>query len=238
MGIKAVLFDLDGTLLPMDQDVFVNAYFGGLSQKLKSRGYNPEDLIKAVWQGTKAMIINNGKTTNEQVFWQSFSTVFGERVFADKPYFDEFYKTEFGKIKEICGVHSGAPKLIKTLKQKGTKVALATNPIFPKIATENRISWAGLSFDEFEYVTTYENCKHSKPNLNYYKEIANKLGVECNECVMVGNDVGDDMVAKTLGMQVFLLTDNLINKENCDISEFPNGNFDDLCDFLFELLKA
>ena len=232
MGIKAVLFDLDGTLLPMDQDVFVKAYFRGLSQKLKVRGYNPDSLIKAVWLGTEAMIKNNGECTNEQVFWESFSKVFGEKVFSDKPYFDEFYKTDFGKIKEICAVYSGAPNLIKELKKRGIKVALATNPIFPKIATWSRVSWAGLDFDEFDYVTTYENCKYSKPNLNYYKDIASRLGVECNECVMVGNDVGDDMVAKTIGMQVFLLTDNLINKENCDISAFPNGNFDDLCSFL------
>lgn len=235
MGIKAVLFDLDGTLLPMDQDVFVKKYFEGLSRRLKDRGYNPEELIKAVWLGTEAMIKNNGENINEQVFWQTFSKVFGKKVFDDKPYFDEFYKTDFLKIKEICGSYAKAPKLIEAIKQKGIKVVLATNPIFPEIATKNRASWAGLSLDDFEYVTTYENCKYSKPNLNYYKDIAAKLGVECDECVMVGNDVGDDMVAKALGMQVFLLTDNLINKDNCDISEFPNGNFDNLCEFLLQL---
>ena len=34
MNIKAVLFDLDGTLLPMDQDIFVKSYFGLLAKKL------------------------------------------------------------------------------------------------------------------------------------------------------------------------------------------------------------
>ena len=49
---------------------------------------------------------------------------------------------------------------------------------------------------------------------------------------MVGNDVGEDMIAEKLGMRVFLLTDCMINKANADISIYPHGNFDDLKNFL------
>jgi hypothetical protein len=51
---------------------------------------------------------------------------------------------------------------------------------------------------------------------------------------MVGNDVTEDMVAKTLGMEVFLVTDCLINKENQDISQYPNGSFPQLLQWLKE----
>ena len=40
--IKTVLFDLDGTLLPMDQDNFVKAYFKNLAIKLAPHGYDPQ----------------------------------------------------------------------------------------------------------------------------------------------------------------------------------------------------
>ena len=66
----------------------------------------------------------------------------------------------------------------------------------------------------------------------YYREILEKIGLEASECMMVGNDVKEDMVAKELGMKVFLLTDCLINSSNEDISEYPNGGFSDLLDFI------
>ena len=54
---------------------------------------------------------------------------------------------------------------------------------------------------------------------------------------MVGNDVVEDMVAEKLGMKVFLLTDYLINKYQIDTSIYPNGDFNDLINYLNENLK-
>ena len=84
--------------------------------------------------------------------------------------------------------------------------------------------------------TTYENCSYCKPNPEYYREIIKQLGVKPEECLMVGNDVGDDMVAETLGMKVFLLTDCLINNGEKDISGYPQGDFTQLFRFIDEVL--
>jgi len=73
MSIKAVLFDLDGTLLPMDQDTFIKAYLGGMAKKLAPHGYNPDELVKAVYAGMKAMTTNDGSNTNEDAFWNAFT---------------------------------------------------------------------------------------------------------------------------------------------------------------------
>ncbi len=232
MSIKAVLFDLDGTLLPMDQEEFTRAYFGGLTKKLAPLGYEPEELVKAIWKGTYAMIKNNGVNTNETVFWNAFAQIFGEKVRNDEPVFDGFYRNEFSQVKNVCGYNPKSADIVQGLKAKGVCVALATNPIFPSIATESRIKWAGLSPNDFALYTTYENSYFCKPNPKYYLEICQKLKVDPKDCLMVGNDVGDDMVAKQLGMQVFLLTDNLINKENTDITDLSQGDFFILEDFL------
>ena len=117
----------------------------------------------------------------------------------------------------------------------GFNVALATNPIFPSIATEYRMQWAGLDRNDFELYTTYENSCHCKPNPDYYRDVLSALAVKPEECLMVGNDVTEDMIAETLGMKVFLLTHSLINKENKDISVYPNGNFEDLIRFIENL---
>lgn len=237
MAIKAVLFDLDGTLLPMDQDVFVKAYFKGLAKKLALRGYEPESLIKAVWGGTGEMIKNDGSKTNEQAFWDFFSSIYGQKALDDTPYFDEFYKTDFQNVREVCGFNAMAAQTVRRLKEQGVKVALATNPIFPAIATESRMTWAGLSPEDFEMYTTYENIGVSKPNPEYFRAVAETIGVEPENCLMVGNDVDDDMVAEIVGMKVFLLTDNLINKSEVDISAFPNGGFEALNKYLDKLIS-
>ena len=232
MSIKAVLFDLDGTLLPMDQDVFVKAYFSGIAAKLAPFGYEPKALIDAIWAGTVKMIKNDGHVTNEEVFWNCFASIYGEKALADMSLFEKFYEENFDEVKEVCGYNPQAAETVEKLKKDGIRVALATNPIFPSIATEKRMRWAGLKPEDFEFFTTYENSKYCKPNLCYYKELLKQLNVTSEECLMVGNDVGDDMVAENLGMKVFLLTDCLINKTNKNISDYNNGSFEKLLQFI------
>ena len=235
MGLKAVLFDLDGTLLPMDQDVFVKTYFKGLAKALAPHGYDPKELVGAIWQGTEEKIHNDGNENNETVFWNSFCNHYGEDAKKDIPHFDRFYREEFDKVQEVCQSHPMAKEIVQYLNDKNILTVLATNPIFPTIATEKRMGWAGLSPDDFSYYTTYENCRYAKPNLNYYRDILEKLNLSPEECVMVGNDVADDMVAEELGMNVFLLTDCLINHENRDISRYPSGSWDELLTYLKSL---
>jgi len=232
MNIKAILFDLDGTLLPMQQESFVKAYFGSLAKHLAEFGYKPEQLINSIWAGTKAMVKNNGILTNEQVFWNSMAEIYGDKVKNDIPKFDEYYVKYFDSVKQVCGFDNDAKKVVDIVRGKGIKVALATNPIFPKIATEKRIAWAGLKPEDFEFYTTYENCNHCKPNVEYYKDILNKLNIAPENCLMVGNDVSEDMIASEIGINCFLLTDCLINKENKNINNLPKGNFKDLINYL------
>ena len=232
MSITAVLFDLDGTLLPMDQDAFTKSYFSNLAAKAATKGYQPDALIDTVWAGTAAMVKNDGEKTNEAVFWELFAAKYGGDALNDIPFFEEFYRTDFQKAKELCGFAPMAKEIIHSLKARGLRVILATNPLFPAIATESRIRWAGLEPEDFELYTTYENSRHCKPNPEYYKDIMAELNLGPEECVMVGNDVTEDMIAETLGMKVFLLTDCLINRKNEDISRYPHGGFNELKVFL------
>ena len=237
LPVKTVLFDLDGTLLPMDQEVFLKAYFGGLVKKLAPRGYDPEMLVKSIWAGTAAMIRNDGGCRNEGAFWNSFTEIFGEDSRKDEPIFADFYAHEFQQVQNVCGYDARAKKVIDFLKEKGCRVILATNPLFPAVATESRIRWAGLEPSDFALYTTYENASFCKPNPAYYREILEQFSLDPKECIMVGNDVGEDMITAELGMQVFLLTDCLINKTDADISSFPQGGFGELMKFLQENIE-
>ena len=233
--ITTVLFDLDGTLLPMDQDVFIKTYFSRVAAKMAPRGYEPQALIDAIWAGTTSMVKNDGSCTNEQAFWATFATILGEKVRAEEPVLRGFYENEFQCVQSVCGCHPAAAEIVRDLKARGIRVVLATNPVFPAVATESRIRWAGLEPSDFELYTTYENSRYCKPTLAYYEDILTALGVSGEECVMVGNDVSEDMITERLGMKTFLLTDCLINKNGEDISKWAHGGFEELKKFLMQL---
>ena len=234
MKITTVLFDLDGTLLPMDQEVFVKTYLGYLAKYLAPHGYEPKAVVDAIWAGTGAMMKNDGSAANEEVFWQKFESIFGAESRKDEALFRSFYETRFPAVQASCGFDPRAAQTVAALKARGLRVALATNPIFPAVATRERIRWTGLSHEDFELYTAYENCSHCKPNPAYYQEVLDALGVRGEECLMVGNDAGEDMAAAKLGMKVFLLTDSLIDR-GLDISGYPQGSFDELLAYIDSL---
>ena len=233
--ISTILFDLDGTLLPMDQDRFIQSYLGRMAKKLACYGYDPDLLVKALWKGTGAMVKNDGRQNNEDVFWAVFNSVMGKECRQDEPLFNDYYHNEFQQVASDCGFDPRAAEAIREIKAMGYRVALATNPLFPAIATQSRAKWAGLDIQDFDLITTYENSRFCKPNLEYYRDILATLNLKPENCVMVGNDVSEDMIAGQLGIRTFLLTDSIINKENKDIRQYPNGSFPELLNFIREL---
>lgn len=236
--ISTILFDLDGTLLPMDQEHFVKLYLNRMVTYLAPHGYDPNKLLKAIWKGTEAMVGNDGSRTNETVFWDYMSTLYGfDMREAALHLFESFYQTDFQLGASDCGYTPKAAALVRKLKSEGFRVVLATNPIFPSIATESRMRWAGFEPSDFALYTTYERSTYCKPTLEYYQQVLDTIGCRPEECVMVGNDVSEDMVAEKLGMKVFLLTDCLINRHDWDISHYPQGGFDALSVYL-DGLKA
>jgi HAD superfamily hydrolase (TIGR01549 family) len=234
--MNTFIFDLDGTLLPMpSQELFLDTYFKALSMKMVPLGFDPKELVKAVWTGTKSMIGNDGSMTNEDRFWETFCELMGEQGRELEPIFTDFYSNEFTTAKSTTYTHPHAKECVKLLKEKGYRIALATNPLFPRIATHTRVQWAGLDPEDFDWITTYENSSYCKPNLEYYKEVLMNIGKEAQECIMVGNDVKEDMVAAKLGMATYLLKDCLICAEEDDITQFDQGDFDDLLGMIKKL---
>ena len=234
--IKAVLFDLDGTLLPMDEEYFKKIYFGEVYKKIAYLGYTLDELLKVIWYGTKAMIQNDGSQTNEELFWKKFIEVHPDRLEENKENFVEFYSNIFPTLGHTCGYQPLAKDFIKALKDKGYEVIIASNPIFPLVATKARIRWAGCNPDDFKYITAYENSRFSKPNLKYYEEVLEKTGYKPDEVIMVGNDVREDMIVNKLGIDSYLITDCLLNLDNEDINKYKHGNFEEIMNLVLNRL--
>lgn len=237
---KVILFDLDGTLLPQDQTRFVGAYMRALVKKLGELGLpcsteeEQKKLGAAIWGATAEMMHNDGSATNEEKFFLYFSNLMKRDTLIFKEKLDGFYQNEFNAVSVSCGRNPRVAEIISELKGREVRIAVATNPLFPLRANEMRLAWAGLSLSDFEYCTSYETSRYCKPKLEYYRDILAHLDVSTSDCLMVGNDVCEDMVARELGMDVFLITDCLINHENEDISCYPHGSWDDFWQYINE----
>lgn len=233
--INTILFDLDGTLAPFMQDDFIKAYFGSLVKLMMPMGYDKESIIKALWKGSMAMISNDGTYTNKDVFWKVFVEELGEDVLKTEDMMDEFYKNEFDAVSAILLSKPNRKPLIEMLREKGYGVVLATNPIFPGVAVETRLNWIGLTRDDFDYVTSYENSSYCKPNPKYYDTILKLIDKKSDECLMIGNHPMDDMSCLKSGIDAYLVVDCIENPDNLPIDCYKNGTFEELEKMLNDL---
>ena len=234
-----ILFDLDGTLLPLDQDAFLKLYFSALAKKVSPYGYEPDQLVHALWKGVAAMTTNDGTMTNDALFWSIFSEQLDENIIGYMPVFEDFYRNEFHIAKAASAPAPLAKDVLTTAKSIGANVVLATNPLFPVCAVETRLSWIDLTIDDFDYVTTYETNCHCKPNPDYYQDILTHMNATPEQTLMIGNDIREDILpARQLGIASFLLTDCVIwerGKESIIPGGVPAGNYASLLEFLKSL---
>lgn len=230
--IKNIFFDLDGTMLPMDLNKFMTLYFQSISEAVCPYiEMSPANLKKAILSGMEAMYKNQGAMTNKMSFWNRVANIVGPRIINDIPIFNGYYENEFILTKDAVTPNPYADKIVKLLKKKGYKLVMATNPFFPIIATERRIKWAGLDKDDFDLITAYEISKYCKPNPKYFIETCEFSNCVPEETLMVGNDVDEDMIASTVGLYTYLVTDCLINRNNIDISEFKQGSLGEFYEY-------
>ncbi len=227
-AITTILFDLDGTLLPLDHDAFMHGYFDLFGTHCASLGYDVEKAIAGLFAGMKAMIFEGeGSLTNKERFDRAFSLQSGIDSESFNARFAPFYDEEFNQLEGTATRNERAIEVVEYLTDKGYELVLATAPLFPWQATHARIRWAGLDPSLFKTITTYENYMYTKPHLRYYENLLTEIDRKGEECLMVGNDVDEDMVALKLGMSAYLVTDCLINRSGSSIETLQSGSFHD-----------
>jgi FMN phosphatase YigB (HAD superfamily) len=231
---RAILFDLDGTLLPMDREEFVRAYLPGIAAAAAHMG-DPRRIADCILKGSYAMVRSTDpQKTLEAVFWGAFEALSGITRAASEHIFNAFYRSPaFDSLSTLTPAEPLAPAIVAEAKRKGFRVVLATSPLFPRIATEKRIVWAGLDPDDFELISTYEDFHAAKPNREYYEEVLAKTGLAAGECIMVGNDAREDLPAPAaLGMETFLVRNHAIIPQGMEYRCDHEGTYGDLLKFI------
>lgn len=232
--IDTILFDLDGTLLPLDMEKFTEIYFHEMGYMFKDM-IEPKLLVKYIWDATREMVSNTEYKTNEEVFMSRFSELIGGDITEYRQQFDDFYDTLFHKTREAVESHELIREIVADLKLKNYKLVIATNPLFPRKAIHHRIEWAGLDLKDFEYITSYEENHYCKPQLHFYNEVLEIMGKKPEQCMMVGNDVQEDMIAQELGIKTFLVNNHMIHRTDEAVQCNYVGSYEDLYRFVKDL---
>jgi FMN phosphatase YigB (HAD superfamily) len=228
--IKAVLFDLDDTLLGNDMDKFLPNYFALLGRHAEQ--YLAKDrFLQELMAGTQAMIASvDTAVSNRDAFWQTFQQRTGLNPAEMEPFFQQFYRNLFPQLVATTEKRPFAAPLIQACLDQGLKVVIATNPLFPAIAVEERLAWAGVPVTAFAYdlVTTYENMHTTKPHPAYYREILEKIACAPETAVMIGDDWQNDIIpADNVGLHTYWITDDSQQPAD-DVAVNGSGSLADL----------
>ena len=210
---KAILLDLDGTLLDIEVSFFLgpmveamHAFFSDLLIQERFR--------EGLFGGTDAIMMGprlNGET-NREGFYRVFSDLTGVDATEAEDRFGKFYRDIFPTLRSFGRPIAGGIEFVNRAAQNGYVIALATNPIFPVSATMERVRWAGIDPEVFGIIPGLENMSTCKPTTGYYIEIADRLGLKPAECLMVGNDIEQDLPASDVGMGTYLVEGNVISR--------------------------
>ena len=230
---KLIMSDLDNTLLPLyTQKEFVEIWFRDVAKKFYEYGLNQAVLLNAVNDGCRAMIFNDGKRSNIDVFYDVVTEKSGYARAQLDPVFADYYSSTFANVKEIAGENPYAPEIARLMREKAEYAVIATMPMFPIEAAATRMGWIGLKPEMFDLVTTCDYSSYCKPNPGFFREILEDFGVDPKDALMIGNDVREDMEpCEELGIDVFLVTDNIIT-HGLEYDRFRQGTTAELIDFL------
>ncbi|MHA1967481.1 MAG: HAD family hydrolase [Candidatus Hodarchaeales archaeon] len=207
-GISTLLFDIDNTLIIFNEKDFINIYAKGIHKYFESEFESPEEFMEIFLKSTGKMFENEPDGVSNLT---KFALDFEKKT--KLPHSDiinrllEFYQNDFDQIKLAIKVDPIAMKLLK-LAEKHFTIVAATNPLFPAIANEIRLSWGSINSKSINWneITSADHYKYTKPNQEYYIELLEKIKKKPEECMMIGDDKVNDMVAGKLGIKTYNVT--------------------------------
>lgn len=224
--IQAILFDLEKTLTNIDSAEFIQNYLGLLAPRfahLLPPDKFSKQLLKSLEVTQKEPKLGQ---TNLQTFFDDFCKATGQSTQTLKPIFEEFYASDFPTLRCLVQVNPLAVKVVEYAIQQGFLTGAISNLIMPLSAMQEQIRWMGLEPEHFKVIASLDTSHYCKPHIEFYREIADSLGVGPESCLLVSKDP-KDLVCQELGMKVFF-----IGEQSSEIQSDFVGQLDDLLRYI------
>jgi len=234
-NVKGVLFDLDGTLLQVEMGDFIPAYIDGLAghfADVARRGVF-DRLVRGAIHGL--LTRGDGARSNEAMFLATLGRHLGLEAGECGERLRRYCLDGLDELEPLVRPLPLARSILERCFERGVKVAVATNPVFPRAMIEARLRWGGIADFPFDRVTTFENCRFCKPHPGYFRDLLAELGLAPQECLMVGNDTGHDLAAGAAGISTYLVDTWLVDRTEGDFAADFRGGHADLLHFLDRL---
>lgn len=228
---RAIFFDLDGTLLPMEVEEFMGAYMKSLGTYVAQHGGDSKTFGAAMKAGIQNMAHHDPALTNEQAYFQAFYQLVEGGPETWEPLFADYYENVFPQVGKDVTPNPAAARALETLAYKGYTLALTTMPMFPEIAVRGRLKWAGVNPDLFSRITSFENSRSIKPHLRYYAENLAACNVAGIDVLMVGNNTVEDLSAMDAGTDGYLVTDFLLDAVGYNLETVKHGTLEGFADW-------
>lgn len=201
-----LLLDLDDTLLDTNLQAFTPAYAQALAQHVVPQA-SANEMIQALIAGVKLMDASEDPIqTLEEIFDTGFYAKLGVTKHDLLHVIEEFYDNIFPQLGAHTRQRPDAVPFVEWALSCGYRIAIATDPLFPRKATYHRLRWAGFEPERFELVSAFEHFHFTKAYPAYYAEVLGRLGWPDGPVLMVGNDIARDLVpAHRLGLKTFFI---------------------------------
>lgn len=236
-NIRGILFDLDGTLLDIEMKAYIDGYIEGLARCFEDLA-DPMVFAEVLISSAYALLnARSDQMTNEQLFLSMIARQLGIGIPQLRKRLQRFYREGLAALSHLVKPFPESRAIVQSCFDRGLKVALATNPVFPRPAIKARLRAAGLDDFAYHHISSYENSHCCKPHPEFFRDVLHRLSLPAAQVLMVGNDTAYDLPASRAGIPTFLVDTCLIDHDQRAAQATWRGGHDVLLQFIKSLQK-
>lgn len=213
---QTVIFDMDGVLFDTEK-----VYLDVWTRVCEKYGYK---MTKEIY----CKVIATGRENVKRVFKKEFGyDIPIEEMYKEK---DEILAKE---LERCIPLKDGAYELLKHLKEKNYKLALATSA--SKERMEKQLKKANFK-NIFDEIVCRDEVKETKPNPEIFLKAAEKLGVDPKECIVIEDSLAGVKAAYNGDMIPIHVVD--LKYPDKEIKKYCYKSFNDLIEIKKEIFNS
>jgi phosphoglycolate phosphatase len=183
MKKKLIIFDMDGTLV--DSSVTLVNAINHVRDKLSLEPMDENEILSK---------LNDHTINPAKYFYEADSFKADHEV-----WFSQYYKDNH---KRELRLYKGIKELLQELKEKGFKLAVATNAY--RVSTRQSLIYLDI-IDYFDAIVCGDEVQWAKPHPDMLLKILDELNIKPQEAIFVGDGERDQEAAKRANIDYIMV---------------------------------